>query len=123
MYIALLNHLLVLPVFSFPDVGSKHRAPNGDHFNDRKRLPAITPARSPFCLVGTTGFEPAASPTPRVRATRLRHVPSRLFQYGLKECFVKRAWSWQQPDQRRLPRVDLISASPSASRSRISRSC
>src|SRR6266404_2698604 len=45
--------------------------------------------REALCLVGTTGFEPAASPTPRVRATRLRHVPSRLFQYGLKECFVK----------------------------------
>ncbi len=42
-----------------------------------------------FLLVGTTGFEPAASPTPRVRATRLRHVPSRLFQYDPKECFVK----------------------------------
>ncbi len=26
-------------------------------------------------LVGTTGFEPATSPTPRVRATELRHVP------------------------------------------------
>src|SRR5580704_10154569 len=27
-------------------------------------------------MVGTTGFEPAASPTPRVRATRLRYVPT-----------------------------------------------
>ena len=42
-------------------------------------------------LVGTTGFEPATSRTPSVRATRLRHVPSKLFQYDLKECFVKLA--------------------------------
>src|ERR1700730_16288454 len=27
-------------------------------------------------LVGTTGFEPATSPTPRVRDTRLRYVPT-----------------------------------------------
>jgi hypothetical protein len=27
-------------------------------------------------MVGTTGFEPATSRTPSVRATRLRHVPS-----------------------------------------------
>jgi hypothetical protein len=27
-------------------------------------------------MVGTTGFEPAASRTPSVRATRLRHVPT-----------------------------------------------
>lgn len=29
-------------------------------------------------MVGTTGFEPATSPTPRVRATGLRHVPNYL---------------------------------------------
>lgn len=29
-------------------------------------------------MVGTTGFEPAASPTPRVRATGLRYVPTGL---------------------------------------------
>ncbi len=40
-------------------------------------------------MVGTTGFEPAASPTPRVRATRLRHVPSKFFQYGRKISDVK----------------------------------
>jgi hypothetical protein len=27
-------------------------------------------------MVGTTGFEPATSRTPSVRATRLRHVPT-----------------------------------------------
>ena len=27
-------------------------------------------------MVGTTGFEPATSPTPRVRDTRLRYVPT-----------------------------------------------
>ena len=27
-------------------------------------------------MVGTTGFEPATSSTPRMRATRLRHVPT-----------------------------------------------
>ena len=40
-------------------------------------------------LVGTTGFEPATSRTPSVRATRLRHVPSKPFQYGAKTFFVK----------------------------------
>src|SRR5437773_2550097 len=39
-------------------------------------------------MVGTTGFEPATSRTPSVRATRLRHVPSNLFQYGRKLRFV-----------------------------------
>ncbi len=36
------------------------------------------PKRQPFLIiemVGTTGFEPATSRTPSVRATRLRHVP------------------------------------------------
>src|SRR5436309_480525 len=28
-----------------------------------------------WILIGTTGFEPATSSTPRKRATRLRHVP------------------------------------------------
>lgn len=27
-------------------------------------------------MVGVAGFEPTASPTPRVRATRLRHTPT-----------------------------------------------
>ncbi len=40
-------------------------------------------------LVGTPRFELGASPTPRVRATRLRHVPSNLFQYGRKTSDVK----------------------------------
>src|SRR5262245_52489732 len=44
-------------------------------------------------MVGTTGFEPATSRTPSVRATRLRHVPSNSFQYRRKNCFVKRAES------------------------------
>jgi hypothetical protein len=30
-------------------------------------------------MVGTTGFEPATSPTPRVRDTRLRYVPTAVF--------------------------------------------
>ncbi len=33
-------------------------------------------------VVGTTGFEPATSPTPRVRATELRHVPTYYFIFG-----------------------------------------
>lgn len=41
-------------------------------------------------MVGTTGFEPATSPTPRVRATELRHVPIRRFFIILTElCSVK----------------------------------
>src|ERR1700732_4139940 len=34
-------------------------------------------------MVGTTGFEPATSPTPRVRDTRLRYVPTELLRSGL----------------------------------------
>src|SRR5271163_114112 len=34
-------------------------------------------------MVGTTGFEPATSPTPRVRDTRLRYVPTELRRSGL----------------------------------------
>ena len=33
-------------------------------------------------MVGTTGFEPATSPTPRVRDTRLRYVPT-----GVRHAF------------------------------------
>jgi hypothetical protein len=40
-------------------------------------------------LVGTPRFELGASPTPRVRATRLRHVPSKLFQYERKASDVQ----------------------------------
>lgn len=32
-------------------------------------------------MVGTTGFEPATSPTPRVRDTRLRYVPTGSVNY------------------------------------------
>jgi hypothetical protein len=35
-----------------------------------------------WSLIGTTGFEPATSSTPRKRATRLRHVPSTLEAYA-----------------------------------------
>src|ERR1700736_895648 len=35
-----------------------------------------TENRKAFLLVGTTGFEPATSRTPSVRATRLRYVPT-----------------------------------------------
>ncbi len=34
-------------------------------------------------MVGTTGFEPATSPTPRVRDTRLRYVPTDCLRSGL----------------------------------------
>jgi hypothetical protein len=34
-------------------------------------------------MVGTTGFEPATSPTPRVRDTRLRYVPTEQLRSGL----------------------------------------
>jgi hypothetical protein len=46
-------------------------------------------------MVGTTGFEPATSRTPSVRATRLRYVPT-----GVKHRnknfnrYLKRATRW-----------------------------
>ena len=43
-------------------------------------------------LVGTTGFEPATSRTPSVRATRLRHVPSSDLSMSRKAELSKR-WS------------------------------
>src|SRR5690349_2164483 len=42
-----------------------------------------------FVLVGTTGFEPATSRTPSVRATRLRHVPTACRATSLSPAFEK----------------------------------
>src|SRR5262245_31830493 len=44
---------------------------------NEKRLPELAAVRRFIKMVGTTGFEPATSRTPSVRATRLRHVPLR----------------------------------------------
>ena len=41
----------------------------------QERLSQATAVSCLIELVGTTGFEPATSRTPSVRATRLRHVP------------------------------------------------
>ena len=38
-------------------------------------------------MVGTTGFEPATSRTPSVRATRLRYVPTGTCYLGLKTAY------------------------------------
>ena len=38
-------------------------------------------------MVGTTGFEPATSRTPSVRATRLRYVPT---VYGFRDIPAKK---------------------------------
>jgi hypothetical protein len=55
-------------------------------------------------MVGTARFELATSRTPSVRATRLRHVPSKPFQYGAKRSFVKRrtigCWNIPNTDDR-----------------------
>ena len=40
-----------------------------------ERLPKLAAVNDRLEMVGTTGFEPATSRTPSVRATRLRHVP------------------------------------------------
>ena len=40
-------------------------------------------------MVGTTGFEPATSRTPSVRATRLRHVPTLLTSISVSLAFEK----------------------------------
>ena len=37
----------------------------------------VKPSSEPHAyLIGMTGFEPATTPTPRVYATNLRHIPS-----------------------------------------------
>src|SRR5256885_5759219 len=60
------------------------------HLFTNTRTAAKVGSRKEFIeMVGTTGFEPATSRTPSVRATRLRHVPSKPFQYGAKTFFVK----------------------------------
>ena len=40
-------------------------------------------------MVGTTGFEPATSRTPSVRATRLRYVPTVCNQVSVSLAFEK----------------------------------
>ena len=40
-------------------------------------------------MVGTTGFEPATSRTPSVRATRLRHVPTGSTAWGQKQRITR----------------------------------
>src|SRR5579872_1350745 len=56
-------------------------------------------------MVGTTGFEPATSPTPRVRDTRLRYVPTEPLRSGLYSfirlslAFEKRQESAQSVSQ------------------------
>src|SRR5437899_10537044 len=64
-------------------------------------------------MVGTTGFEPATSRTPSVRATRLRHVPSNLPKYPCKIEIVKYWPSYvgEEPEP-------LVSASSKLNRSR-----
>src|ERR1700688_589129 len=66
-------------------------------------------------MVGTTGFEPATSPTPRVRDTRLRYVPTELLRSGLYSfirlslAFEKRQESAQRVAQvqQHLPAQEL----------------
>src|SRR5260370_21176566 len=66
-------------------------------------------------MVGTTGFEPATSPTPRVRDTRLRYVPTVQLRSGLYSfirlslAFEKRQESAQRISQvqQHLPAQEL----------------
>jgi hypothetical protein len=44
-----------------------------NYFEKGTRFQSLTDLKR---MVGTTGFEPATSRTPSVRATRLRHVPT-----------------------------------------------
>jgi hypothetical protein len=44
-------------------------------------------------MVGTTRFELATSPTPRVRSTRLSHVPTRIHSGGRPQTFELFTWS------------------------------
>src|SRR5690348_1164040 len=59
-------------------------------------------------MVGTTGFEPATSRTPSVRATRLRHVPTACRETSLSPAFEKgqdRQQFLMKIEQRLLPRL------------------
>src|SRR6059058_1258071 len=64
-------------------------------------------------MVGTTGFEPATSRTPSVRATRLRYVPTgKLTATGQKA---------RGPNRRRNQHLQDITAVRAASRKRVER--
>ena len=57
-------------------------------------------------MVGTTGFEPATSPTPRVRDTRLRYVPTELRRSGLYSFIrLSLAFEKRQESAQRIPQV------------------
>src|ERR1700675_342971 len=57
-------------------------------------------------MVGTTGFEPATSPTPRVRDTRLRYVPTELRRSGLYSSIrLSLAFEKRQESAQRIPQV------------------
>src|SRR5580765_415818 len=57
-------------------------------------------------MVGTTGFEPATSPTPRVRDTRLRYVPTELRRSGF-DSFIRLSLAFEkrQESAQRVPQV------------------
>jgi hypothetical protein len=57
-------------------------------------------------MVGTTGFEPATSPTPRVRDTRLRYVPTEQLRSGLYSFIrLSLAFEKRQESAQRIPQV------------------
>ena len=56
-------------------------------------------------MVGTTGFEPATSRTPSVRATRLRYVPTVVLAYHSDSRIVNK----ERSESRRSSRVLRLS--------------
>jgi hypothetical protein len=77
------------PVFEVGVHQNVHQIQTGDSGPSAKSLNR---------MVGTTGFEPATSRTPSVRATRLRHVPTSSNQ---RITGVREGSRW-----RAIPRVD-----------------
>src|SRR5712692_11802592 len=67
-------------------------------------------------MVGTTGFEPATSRTPSVRATRLRHVPTAPTQFSTgctalpRHVSVSPAFEQRQQCLQRVPQIEQYSA-------------
>src|SRR5712692_3294223 len=74
------------------------------------------PRERPIKMVGTTGFEPATSRTPSVRATRLRHVPTAPNQFSTgctalpRHVSVSPAFEQRQQCPQRVPQIEQHSA-------------
>src|SRR5664279_1743027 len=70
-------------------------------------------------MVGTTGFEPATSPTPRVRSTRLSHVPTLAeLREGLPKCTRRQGYPTSAPPRGGDGLAEVVRQSPGKAKAR-----